>query len=122
MAGAGGRSKSGPKAPAAAKGGTPGDKDIQGFVNKLDRSAEHGGKGHVPVYAVRAMVRKKFGDHAASDAVFNPMMKRMRSEGKLKLFSLSDHRDFTPAQQDASLPGFGSEPPIAWVRTKAVIY
>jgi hypothetical protein len=42
---------------------------------------------------------------AASHAMFDPILKQMRSEGNLDLIAISDGRDATQEQMDASIPG-----------------
>lgn len=75
--------------------------DIEGIYKGL--AAKHGGQ--VPIHEVRAAVAAKHGPASASPAVFDPMLKRMRADGKLRLIAVSDGRDFTEKQHRDSIPG-----------------
>lgn len=59
----------------------------------------------IPIHEIRRLVADHQGDEAASHPVFDPVIMRMRSEGRLRLIAISDTRDATLAQMEASIPG-----------------
>lgn len=82
----------------------PEPQDIERYIDRL-RSDRFAGKDQVPIHEVRRLVAEHHGEEAASHPAFDPLLKRMRSEGQLRLIAISDNRDATQEQLDDSIPG-----------------
>jgi hypothetical protein len=65
----------------------------------------HGHQGRVPVYELRRHVADKFGPEAARHDRFDPVVKQLRQQNRIRLVSISDLRDATPEQLNDSIPG-----------------
>lgn len=65
------------------------------------------------ISTLRDKVRAEFGDHAASNAVFNEAVINLRREGKVRLIPPADPRDLTERQFEDSIPNTGSFNPEA---------
>lgn len=81
-----------------------GPHDITKYIDQL-RSDKFAGKDLIPIHEVRRLVAEQHSDEAASHPAFDPLIKRMRSEGQLELIAISDNRDATREQLDNSIPG-----------------
>jgi hypothetical protein len=65
--------------------------------------------GMVPIHELRSWVREKFGPESAGRATFDKLLKQLRQEGALRFAPITDLRDATPEQMDASIPGLLNE-------------
>ncbi len=60
----------------------------------------------VPICEVRSEIRERFGQHAASHEVLDPMILKLRTDGRFRLIAMSLSHD-TPAEQIRdSVPGY----------------
>ncbi len=83
---------------------TVGPEDIAKYIDLLQADA-YAGKDLIPIHAVRRLVAEYHGNEAAGHPTFDPLVKRMRSEGQLRLIAISDNRDATQKELDDSIPG-----------------
>ena len=81
-----------------------GPHDIANYIDRL-RSDLYAGKDLVPIHEVRRLVAEHHGAEAAGHPVFDPLLKRMRSEERLELMAIGDNRAATQKQLDDSIPG-----------------
>jgi len=58
----------------------------------------------VPIHAVRRRVAERLGEETASHAVFDPAVQQLGKQRKLRLVSMSDRRDATDDEINASIP------------------
>jgi DNA-binding transcriptional ArsR family regulator len=91
-------------APAAPTSSSVGPEAIARYVERL-RAGSLAGEDLIPIHEVRRLVAEDHGPEAASHPAFDPLLKRMRSEGQLELMAISDVRRATQEQLDASIPG-----------------
>ena len=59
----------------------------------------------VPIHAVRRRVSERLGEEAASHSVFDPAVQQLGRQRKVRLVSISDRRDVTDDEINASIPG-----------------
>jgi hypothetical protein len=59
----------------------------------------------IPIHEVRRLVAQDHGQDVASHPAFDPVLRRMWSEGIFELIAISDGRDATQQQIDDSIPG-----------------
>ena len=78
--------------------------EIETIIEELG-SDRFAGKDLIPIHAVRRTVRERFGDEAAGHPVLDPMLKRLRSEGRFRLVAITDYRDATQQELDDAIPG-----------------
>jgi DNA-binding MarR family transcriptional regulator len=81
-----------------------GAEDIANFIEHL-RADKYAGKGLIPIHEVRRLVAQRHGDHAAGHPSFDPVLLQLRSEGQIELIAISDNRNASQEQLDASIPG-----------------
>ncbi len=77
---------------------------IAKYIAQL-HAGQYAGKDLIPIHEVRRLVADHHGLEAASHSSFDPVLKRMRSEGELDLIAISDGRDATQQEMDDSIPG-----------------
>jgi hypothetical protein len=65
----------------------------------------HGHRGRVPVHELRRRVAEKFGPEAARHDHFDPVVKQLRQQQRVRLVSIGDLRDATQEQLNDSIPG-----------------
>jgi DNA-binding PadR family transcriptional regulator len=78
--------------------------EIIKYISDL-KSKEYAGKDLIPIHEVRRLVARNHGQEAASHPAFDPVLRRMRSDGQLDLIAISDGRDATQQEMDDSIPG-----------------
>jgi DNA-binding PadR family transcriptional regulator len=93
-----------PSPPTESSPSPLGPEEIAKIVERL-RSTSVARDGLVPIHEVRRLVAEEHGLEAASHGAFDPLLKRMRSDGQVKLMPISDKRRATQEQLDASIPG-----------------
>jgi DNA-binding PadR family transcriptional regulator len=81
--------------------------DIIQYIEQL-RADKYAAKGLVPIHEVRRIVAERHGMHDAGHPTFDSLLMQMRSEGQLELIAISDNRNATQEQLDASIPGMNS--------------
>ncbi len=81
-----------------------GPMDILRYVELL-LSDKYAGKDLIPIHEVRRLVAEHQGTEAAGHPVFDPLIKRMRTDRQLRLIAISDNRDATQEQLNDSIPG-----------------
>ncbi len=89
---------------APAKSPTIKPKQIHEFIAHL-KADKYAGRDLIPIHEVRTLVAHHHGPEAASHPVFDPMLKRMRSEGELEIIAIADSRDTPQQHLDDSIPG-----------------
>jgi hypothetical protein len=83
------------------------ESDVVSVIEEL-HSDKFAGKGLIPIHEVRRLVAQRHGSHAAGHPTFDPVLMRMRSEGRLELIAISDNRNASQEELDASIPGMNS--------------
>jgi hypothetical protein len=81
-----------------------GEAEITHYVDQL-RADKYSGKDLIPIHEVRRLVAQDHGQDVASHPAFDPVLRRMWSEGIFELIAISDGRDATQQQIDDSIPG-----------------
>ena len=79
---------------------------IHDYIAQL-RSEKYAGRKLIPIYEVRSLVAKHHGDEAAGHAVFDDMLRDLRGDDSIELTAISNHRDASPEQLEAAVPGMG---------------
>jgi DNA-binding PadR family transcriptional regulator len=80
------------------------EEGITRYIAQL-RSDKYAGKDLIPIHEVRRLVAQHHGEEAAGHPFFDPLIKRMRSEGRLRLIAITDSRDATQDELDDSIQG-----------------
>ncbi|WP_422930237.1 hypothetical protein [Singulisphaera sp. PoT] len=78
--------------------------EISKFLDQL-RTGKYAGKDLIPIHELRQLVGSNLGEALATHAVFDRIVKEMRSDGQLEVIAISDNRDATQEQLDDSIPG-----------------
>ncbi len=79
-------------------------KQIHDFIAHL-KADKYAGRDLIPIHEVRTLVAHHHGPEAAGHPVFDPLLKRMRSEGELEIIAIADSRDTPQQHLDDSIPG-----------------
>ena len=77
---------------------------IHDYIAQL-KADKFAGRDLIPIHEVRSLVAHHHGTEAASHPTFDPMLKRMRSEGELEIIAIADSRDTPQQHLDDSIPG-----------------
>jgi len=113
-----------PAATAPAASGTPPARETAAWQPAADQPAakqdlsqaildafeellreRHSSSGMVPIHEVRALLHERLGPEQAEHKTFDPCVKALRREGRLRVISISDLRSATREQLDDSIPG-----------------
>ena len=90
--------------PAPARSHALEPKQIHDFIAHL-KADKYAGRDLIPIHEIRALVAHHHGPEAAGHPTFDPMIKRMRSEGEIRFIAISNNQDATSEQLEDSIPG-----------------